>query len=241
MTANATLCYSPDIFTDPAWPLFSANRELASGLEVAIDQLELLIPITTCRQSAVEQLSGHLQAALASPALSRYRMNAFIARRLTPPINRVARYKGLWKVEPLVQVAGVSPLGTDLGIEADDPTWFCGLVSVEGPAVTAVLERSRAQSPTVFVFLSPEPVRSTHESLRQLFDSAFPGNQANPPTAIVWSSLTRQLCTGNDLLLRMTGRFDDRETALAILGARPNIAELRAVLADFVREDAPPD
>ena len=64
------------------------------------------------------------------------------------------------------------------------------------------------------------------EGVRSVFSSAFPKKDGIEQITVDWLRLALDLCPQGDILIRVTGLFDDREAGVDLIGVENTVLRL---------------
>jgi hypothetical protein len=230
MTISLTRFRTPDLFV--ANDSLEFDRRRASQLSGTVPSLGA-VTFVAVRSSPSEDLKD-LALACGNEAISAVtnaegkasRVWLFVADGPWRPANRIVRHQKLWKNHrDLVDSSGVLSISDEVAIEASGQIRFAGLLEVTRGSTLRAIESVRT-NPACAIICSNRQDIDSKESIRSLFSSAFPKRHELEQTSLDWMSLAMNLCPQGDLLIRVSGLFDDREAAADVIALPEKTAGL---------------
>lgn len=218
---------SESVFDDDRWPLF--DKERAASYSIAVPPLTVIEFIATGSDDL-----GELATAAGAEAIAlitsipgiEYRTWLFVAHGPWQLANRIVRYNKLWKEHrDLIQSSGVIKVGDEVEIESSGLIRFAGFLEVTGEAFLKAINLVRTNSACAII-CSKQPEIDSEASVRSIFLSAFPEADGTRQVSVDWMTLAIYLCPQGDILIRVSGLFDDREAAADVIAAKGIIASL---------------
>jgi hypothetical protein len=232
-TSKVTRIFSPDLFCDNQAILLDRQRAtqiadrivplsaltfLARRSDNSVNLRELAF---ACCVEAVAVLTG-------AQSLNGYCFWAFISDGPWRQDNRIENYRRLWRNRSqLTDSAGILRIGEEARFTSQDGIRFAGLLQVTGEALIQALEASRVD-PACAVLYSKSETLGSQFSVQTLFSAAFPKQGGSEQVKIDWLSFALKRCSHGDVLLRVSGLFDDREAAVDLIGAQAVVEGLRS-------------
>jgi hypothetical protein len=221
---------SPDLFVENESILFDRRQAAAF-----VEDIPLLGAVTLIAKDSEssEMLEGRA-IACGNEAMSLvrsvynedYRLWLFVADGAWKPASRIARHHKLWKFHrDLVQSASILKIGEQVPIESDGLIRYAGLLEISCRSCDKAINAVRT-NPSFSMFFSKRQNVDSVESVRSLFSLAFPKKDGIEQIAVDWLSLALGLCPQDDILLRVTGLFDDREAAVDLIAVKDTVLRL---------------
>jgi hypothetical protein len=238
MTINVTRIVSPDLFAENESIVFSRLRALqllstvpplgavtfvAAKSEASAD-LEKLA--TACGNDAI--------ALIMNASHENYRVWLFVSERFEIPWTqnenskqlRFTRYRKLWH-KHLDLIASGRRLKSWEGvtIESKACVHFAGLFEVPSSLYSNAINAVRT-NPTFSIIVSKRPNMGSAKSVRSIFGSALGSKDGNDHTRVDWLALAVNVCAEGDILVRVSGLFDDHEAAVDIIATKDVIVAI---------------
>jgi hypothetical protein len=109
-------------------------------------------------------------------------------------------------------------------IETAAFVYFSGLLDISSSIPEAI--NAVRTHPAYFIIVSARYNLDSAEGIRSIFSLCFPHEKDLEQLRVNWLSLAVGLCGHGDMLLRVSGLFDDREAAVDIIGSSDTIMRL---------------
>jgi hypothetical protein len=225
MTIKIAKTVTENVFESNEWPLFDPAR--AARYSRPLPAITI-IEFVASRPSASEELDEWAKAAATEAVAflasvlreNEYRTLLFVSQGPWQSANRIVKYRKLWKEHlDLVQTKGVRHIGAEVEINSASGIRFVGLLEVGGEAFIKAVNLVRTDSACAII-QSKRPEIDSEASVRSIFASAFPTKNGDPQVNLDWMTLALHLCPQSDILMRVTGRFDDREASVDVIAAK---------------------
>ena len=91
--------------------------------------------------------------------------------------------------------------------------------------IDKAIDSSRGGSSFAIIFSRRNDIDSPH-SIQEIFSHGFTKHNDVEQTSIDWMALAISLCPKGDMLLRVSGHFDDREAAVDLIATPQNLPTL---------------
>jgi hypothetical protein len=221
MTINVVKIVSPDLFVENESIAF--NPHLAILRVGSVPALSAVTFIAT--KSGASYDLDELAVACGNEAMAfilnivgdNYRAWLFVSDGPWKPATRVARHKKLWKNHAdLVSSNGVLEVGEEAEMESGGLVRFAGLLEVTGEAFIKAIRLVRTNWACAIIF-SKRANFGSQASARSIFLSAFPKTNGVQRASIDWMTLAMDICPLGDILIRVSGLFDDHEAAVDVI------------------------
>jgi hypothetical protein len=210
-----------DIFHNRDWPLFSASQLAASATDVPrvtlveFSVFEPGIPreVELMDKACAEHVSGLIFTNVNKDAGIEPWL--FVADRWwRHKSERVMSdaFRSLpkeWMLERM-------PRSVEIAVEQDGRVRFAAISKLDRETfsfATALLRRHLAS----YILLSSRPEVATGESLKSMYLSAFPKQHSEECSEVNWPSLAADLCPKGDIIVRVSGSYDERLVAIDCL------------------------
>ena len=141
--------------------------------------------------------------------------------------TRIALHQKLWKNHrDLVLGAERGQKSDEVAIEAGGQIRYAGALEVTDELIERAIESARVCSSCAIILSKREEVIS-QMSIRYIFSCAFPKQNGIEQTSVDWMNLAMALCPQGDVLMRISGLFDDREAAADLIANPQNLTALQ--------------
>lgn len=135
------------------------------------------------------------------------------------------RHKKLWKNNPeLIRSDPHATRSEEIEFSLGDKIRFAGFLEITDGLIDKAIEATRTHSCFAIICTRRQKVNSADE-IRQIFENAFPRVKGIPQSNIDWMRLAHYLCPKGDVLFRVSGKFDDIEAAIDLIGD-PNVLSI---------------
>jgi len=210
---------APDVFVENKCVNFDKSRalqithaipELAAVCIVATElelprEMELLDK--ACADYAIPLVFDN-------PRMNRdYKVWLFAAHGPWQPNSVMANHYKLWRSFQSEWRLDDLRLGAESMVKSSEGIRFVGLAEVSKAgffAATQILRRSMSCA----IILSARAEISDERSIVQLFNSAFPLYKGTAESRVDWLSLSLHCCQLGDVVIRVSGSWDEREASL---------------------------
>jgi hypothetical protein len=230
MTTNIRRIISPDLFVENESILF--DRQRAAKLVDIIPLLGAvtLVAIDSTSSETLERRAiacGHEAVSLVrSVVATDYRLWLFVADGPWKHASRITSHQKLWKSHrDLVESDAVMKRGEEIELVSNGLVRYAGILEVSYNSCDIAINAVRT-TPSFSMFFSKRPNVDSVEGVRLVFSSAFPKKNEIEQIAVDWLSLALGLCPQDDILIRVTGLFDDREAAVDVIAMEDTILKL---------------
>jgi hypothetical protein len=235
MTTNIRKIVSPDLFVENDSILFDRRR--AAALVESVSPLGAITLVNS--ESASETLGmraiacGRGAVSLVSSVLGTdYRLWLFVADGPWKHASRITSHHKLWKNHrDLVEYDAVLKIGDEIEIVSDGLIRYAGLLEISCNSCDKAINSVRTNASFSMIF-SKRPNVDSAQGVRSIFSSAFPKKDGVEQVAVDWLSLALGLCPQSDILIRVSGLFDDREAAVDVIATEGTILTLRHVIQE---------
>lgn len=140
--------------------------------------------------------------------------------------NRIVLYQRLWKNHRDLVEAGTNGLKSDeVAIQRHGKIRYAGLLEITDALIDKAIEATRVNTSFAIVFSSRADIVFS-ESINYIFSHAFTKKNGYEGTSIDWMTLAITLCPRGDVLMRVSGLFDDREAAVDLIATPRNLPKL---------------
>ena len=131
------------------------------------------------------------------------------------PKTVMVRHKGLWR--SILDKSDLMSLGSpkEVCFERPNSVRYGGLAELNRAQLkwgVTILRKKRAS----FIIISNRKNVSDAHSLSAMFEAAFPSDNSRS-TGINWLSLSLEMCPLSDIIVRLSGFFDDRESFIDLI------------------------
>ncbi|MBD3673949.1 MAG: hypothetical protein HUJ26_10540 [Planctomycetaceae bacterium] len=227
MTIRTKRITSPNLFVDNDSILF--DRDRAKSFAEDIPDLSAItiiaqpsgFPVTlsdqavSCAQEALSLIQAQVDR--------QYRMFLFVTSGPWQESNRIVRYKKLWKLIP--NISGSVKFSEEVEFKRDNKLMYAGLVEFIISDINSLVEIARTDISSAIICSHRDKIDSL-ASINNIFTHAFPTYKEKPLTRVDWLALAIEVCPLGDILVRVNGTFDDRESAVDIISTKEIISSL---------------
>ncbi len=230
MTISVSQRTSKDLFEDNDSLLFDRHR--ASEFSGTLPRIGA-VTFVAVRRTPSQSLSD-LALACGKEAMlliSRQRCDGlvpwlFVSDGPWKEASRIVLYRKLWRSHPrLVLEREHARMSGEVAIRKGDRVRFAGLLEVSHDMAANAIEMVRTDLACAMLFSNRADITS-ESSVRHLFSSAFPKLHGVEQTTIDWMALAIAACPQGDILMRVSGRFDDHEAAVDIIACEAYLTAL---------------
>lgn len=208
--------------------LFEPNESLTLVIDHSLIEDESVTPLSALTVAA----SGwpqHTREALIDAAINRVMESIseiVRVRRLTPWLfathscwqqdDRIVRSKRLWQVGQWTDRSRLEgDRSPDVEFRSPRGVNYAGVIRIRN-GLGAACETVR-DSNSSFLFFSNRPNLDNEIEIKRLYGDAIPSYTQGSDVKIDWTSLAIAICSSGDLLVRVTGGFDDPEVAIDVI------------------------
>jgi hypothetical protein len=110
-------------------------------------------------------------------------------------------------------------LGGELENQSEGFVGFAGLLEVSPGSFAKATKVVRTNS-AYAIICSNRATIILHESIYSIVLSAFPHTNTTQQVSIDWLRLALDLCTQGDILIRVSGLFDDHEASVDLIAVK---------------------
>ena len=227
MTINVSRVLSPDLYAEND-SLLLMRSHAGQGSNSAPP----LGAITWIAVKAVPSQKLHdLAFACAKEAFSRVTASQhdrlkfwlFVSDGPWKEATRVVVHQKLWKNHrDLVEADANCIKSEEVEMKAGSKVRYAGLIEISSVLVEKSIEAVRVCSSFAIIFSRRNDI-VLPTSIEEIFRSAFPMQNDLEQTSIDWKGLATALCPKGDLLLRVSGLFDDHEAAVDVIASPQNL------------------
>ncbi|MHB1423455.1 MAG: hypothetical protein ACYC3I_09735 [Gemmataceae bacterium] len=223
MIINVSKIVSPDLFVENESLMLDRHRAMQYVNTIPSLSAVTFVATKSVASFDLDELAiacGNEAMALAANVIDEsYHVWLFVSDGPWRPTTPVARYKKLWKDHlDLVNSPGVLRIGEEVEIESGGLIRFAGLLEVSGKAFDKAIRLARTNSACAIILSSRSNIDSK-TCVRSIFLSAFPETSGIQQTSVDWMTLAIDLCPKGDLLIRVSGLFDDPVAAVDVIAA----------------------
>lgn len=230
MTTSVNRTTSPDLFVENESLLF--DRARASHMSDTIPPLAA-ITFSAEKSTMLEDLKDLASACgkdavfLAKSKMGKeFRVWLFVSQRPWQPANRIVRHRKLWKdYRELIESGGIVNVSDEVEVSSEVGIRFSGVLEVTGSSIESALELVRT-NPACAMICSKRQDIDSQVSVRSIFSFAFPKKDGIEQVQVDWMTLALGLCPMGDVLIRVSGQFDDREAAVDVIALQEYILSL---------------
>ena len=235
MTTNIRKIVSPDLFVENDSILFDRRRAAEF-----VENIPLLGAITLVATDLASESLERRAIACGREAVSAvssvwgtdYALWLFVADGPWKHANRITSHQKLWKNHrDLVESDGISKIGEEIEVVSDGLIRYAGLLEISRNSCDKAINCVRT-NPSFSMIFSKRPNVDCAQSVRSIFSSAFPKKDGVEQIAVDWLSLALVLCPQSDILIRVTGLFDDREAAVDVIATEDTVLRLRHLIQE---------
>jgi hypothetical protein len=230
MTINVTKIVSPDLFVKNESLLFDRLR--AEKLQAIIPSIGAVTytAMASDTSETLEKLAavcGNEAVALAKSSLGpEFRLWLFVSDGAWREANRITKYHKLWKSHrDLTEAIDPLKISEEAELESGELIRYAGLLEISDHSCSIAINAVRTNSSFAMIFSKRADIDSS-QGIRSIFASAFPKKDGVEQERIDWLTLALGSCTQGDILLRVSGLFDDREVAVDIIASEDIILKL---------------
>jgi len=181
------------------------------------------VSLTTVLHACVRRLTPLLASI---DRLDVRRLLLFVATPFWDQPNALARRAEIWAREDLHWLPADAPRSPTVHIHRSDGSRIAGLARIPESALMNVAEFVRKNRAAVVWLSANTDLDETR--VRALFERAFPQGESQ----VDWASVTDAIAGGEDIVLRISGGFDDREVAIDAFMATWLLQTLDAASSD---------
>jgi len=147
----------------------------------------------------------------------RFNLFLFLAHAPWQSKSAMVKHNKLWKSFPKTQLLGQCNLSQELMIESREGLRFAGVAKIDSDHLVPAMNILRHENHSAAMILSSRDDISTLEGIRALYDAAFPTIGNKGATRLDLLNLALKVCPLGDVVVRMGGTLDDRETSIDLL------------------------
>ena len=151
--------------------------------------------------------------------LTEYKLWLFLAHEPWQPNSAMVKHKKLWKSFPTSWNLDCLQLFPEKIIESFEGLRYFGVAEVKKETfynATQILRNSRSGA----IVLSKKNFGKLEFEITHLFEYAFPKNNNLPQNAVDWQSLSIGCCPSRDIIVRVSGSWDEREVSIDLIMLR---------------------
>lgn len=193
----------------------SCRSAIAAGFEFVLSPEVGIVSVSACRDSMPQERALEACVAELLPQLRKWQVRlprhalyAFVATPYWAHMNAVLRRRGLWKRAELGWAARSAVRSPDIEFVDAQGSRFAGIALVSEEELFQAANYLRFHL-AGFLILARD-VRLEESSVQAMFARAFPHGESR----VDWSSLTSGCASSDDVVLKISGAFDDPEVAI---------------------------
>jgi hypothetical protein len=145
-----------------------------------------------------------------------YKVWAFLCHGPWQVRSAVVRRKGLWASFPMDWNLNVSRRSDEILFESKDGLRYAGVAQIEADSLFAATQILRG-NPSCAIIVSKTLDISSEDSVKALFNAAFPVRREVAATQVDWLHLSVNLCPLGDILGSVRGSWDEREVSFNLI------------------------
>ncbi len=227
-----------DILKFISTDLYSKNRSLLFDSQRVGSQLTSLPPLGAvtfiAQRSNPSQNLQDLAVACGREAFllvksaynESYKRWLFISDGPWKEATRIVLHQKLWKNHRDLVEAGASGYKSDeVAVEVGGKVRYAGLLEITDGLIEKAINSTRVCSSFAIIFSNRNDI-ILPISINQIFSDAFIKRDQFERTSIDWMSLAIALCPQGDMLMRVSGLFDDREAAVDLIATPEKLPPL---------------
>lgn len=131
--------------------------------------------------------------------------------------SALVKKKKLWARNPwALDTAQFSRLSGEIMVEREGRIRYAGLATVARRGFGLAVEIAR-KSRACAIFVSRSAPVAEADLVRSLFSAAFPSVKGLEATVVDWTRLALGRCETGDILVRVSGQFDDTSAAIDLI------------------------
>ena len=226
MTTEVLQVVSPDLYTDNDSLLLDRNQA-----ETILHSPPSLAAISFVAKN--EQSIGKLQdlcracgikaASFVSGLSADYQCWLFVADGPWREASPVVRHRRLWKNHRSLSDSLVEGTrSAEVEIMIGNKVRYAGLAEVTPELTDQAFEIARTDRACAIIFSRRGDITNAF-SVESIFRIAFPCVSGEGATHVDWLALAVSLCPLGDILMRMSGQFDDRDAAADLIATPGNL------------------
>lgn len=230
MTIDVSTLTSEDLYSDNLSLIFDQKR-----IPADLTPAPALGAVTfIAKKSAPSQNLGDLAIACGREAFPLAKSTGnevktgwlFVSDGAWRNTNRIVLHQRLWKNHRDLVEAGANGFKSDeVAIQRDSKIRYAGLLEITDALIDKAIEATRINKSFAIVFSSRKGIVFS-ESVSHIFSHAFTKQNGYEGTSIDWMTLAIALCPQGDVLMRVSGLFDDREAAVDLIASPRNLPGL---------------
>ena len=155
-----------------------------------------------------------------------YRAWLFISDGPWKEATKIVQHQKLWKNHrDLVETGSSGRKSDEVAIEVGSLVRYAGLLEITDGLTEKAINSVRTCSSYAIILSSRHDI-ILNVSIRYIFSQAFTKQNGIERTSIDWMTLAIALCPQGDVLMRVSGLFDDREAAVDLIAIPQNLPAL---------------
>lgn len=152
-----------------------------------------------------------------------YKLWIFIADGPWRPATKTALHQKLWKNhQDLILACGGGHRSDEVAIKVGGQVRHAGLLEITDEMFDKAIDFARTFFSCAIIFSKNDAILSQN-SITSLFDYSFPKQNGFEQTSVNWLTLAVALCPQDDVIIRVSGLFDDREAAVDLIATPHNL------------------
>lgn len=157
-----------------------------------------------------------------------YKIWMFLAHGPWQMKSAVVRHNKLWKSLLKEWPLNARSLSQEIMVESQDGIRFAGVAEI-GPESLFIATQILRQEQSGAIILSQRNGLDSKDGVLQIFRAAFPIEKGKERTRIDWLSLCLNLCVMGDVIIKIGGSWDERETSLDFIFTLDKLASFRSL------------
>lgn len=145
-----------------------------------------------------------------------HRVWLFLAHGPWQANSVMVRHRKLWKSFPSAWDLDDFQLCREAMVESRAGVRFAGVAAVSRRGLFTATQILRGANSGALV-LSERDYCESEDDLMRLFNAAFPGAAGAPQEQVDWLSLALACCPSDDVVIRVSGSWDEREASLDLI------------------------
>ena len=128
----------------------------------------------------------------------------------------MVKHRKLWRSFPSAWELGDFQLCGEAMVQSRNGVRFAGVAGVSRQGLFTATQILRSTNSGALV-LSERDYGESQADWMRLFDAAFPSADGVPREHVDWLSLSLACCPSNDIVIRVSGSWDEREASLDLI------------------------
>lgn len=227
MTIEVSRFLSEDLYVDNASLLFDRRQSGKHSTSAPPLGAVTFLAVKTDPSQKLQDLAvacGREAFSLVREAYKNpYKCWLFVSDGPWREATRIVLHQRLWKSHRDLLEAYVSGIKSeDVEIKVGNKVRYAGLVQISEELIEKAIDSVRVNSSFAIIFSRRSDI-VTSRSIEEIFWNAFTQQDSVERTSIDWMALAVALCAKGDVLLRVSGLFDDNEAAADLIATPQNL------------------